>query len=363
MGLKSGIVGLPNVGKSTLFNALTKAGAEVSNYPFTTIEPNMGVVPVRDERLVRIAELVRPERVVPATVEFVDIAGLVRGASRGEGLGNQFLAHIREVDALCHIVRCFEKEDVAHTEGELNPERDIDTINTELILADIETLERRIAKLEKPAISGDKKAGRLLEASVTVKKHLEDGRPARTLPDELIKEIKELNLLTAKPVIYVANTSEEVPQGLNPHAQRVKEVAHTEGAGFVSLCARLEAELAELEEEDRREFMKELAMEETGIDRLVKESLKVLGLITFFTIKGGRECRAWLIKEGTRVQKAAGRVHTDFEKGFIKAEVMGWKDLLECGSETACRQKGLVRIEGRDYVVRDGDIISFRFAL
>ncbi len=363
MGLKCGIVGLPNVGKSTLFNALTRAGAEVSNYPFTTIDPNIGVVPVRDRRLDRIAELVKPERVVPATVEFVDIAGLVKGASRGEGLGNQFLAHIREVDALCHLVRCFEKEDVAHVEGRVDPEGDIATINTELILADLETLERRIAKIEKPAISGDRKLKELLTVCLKIKEHLEEGLPARTLSEEYLKVAEELNLLTAKPVIYVANTSEDSPQTLNIHGQKVKKIAETEGAGFVLLCARLELELGELEEEEKAEFMRELGLEESGIDRLVKEALKVLGLITFFTIKGGKECRAWLVKEGTKAPQAAGRVHTDFEKGFIKAEVVGWKDFVECGSETVCRERGLTRIEGKDYIVRDGDIIFFRFAL
>ncbi len=363
MGLRCGIAGLPNVGKSTLFNALTRAGAEVSNYPFTTIEPGTGVVPVRDERLMKIAELVRPEQVVPATVEFLDIAGLVKGASRGEGLGNQFLAHIREVDAICHLVRCFEKEDVAHVEGDVDPERDIETINTELVLADLETVERSMAKIEKPAISGDKRLKDLLTACIKIKEHLEDGLPARTLPAEVMTRAGELNLLTAKPVIYVANTGEDTPQGENLYTSRVKEMAEREGAGFVSLCARLESELGELEEDERREFVKELGMEESGIDRLVKETLKTLGLITFFTIKGGRECRAWLVREGTRAAQAAGRVHTDFEKGFVKAEVLGWKELLGCGSEAVCRKKGLVRVEGKDYTVRDGDIMFFRFAL
>ena len=354
---------MPNVGKSTLFNALTRAGTEVSNYPFTTIEPTIGVVPVRDERLWQIAELVRPERVVPATVEFVDIAGLVKGASRGEGLGNQFLAHIREVDAICHLVRCFEKEDVAHVEGNVVPERDIETINTELILADIETVERRMAKIEKPAISGDRRLKELLTACLRIKEHLEEGQPARTLQAEVMTRAGELNLLTAKPVIYVANTSEDTPHGRTPCALKVKEIAEREGAGFVSLCARLESEIGELEEDEKREFMEELGMEESGIDRLVKETLKTLGLITFFTIKGGRECRAWLVREGTKAAHAAGRVHTDFEKGFVKAEVLGWKEFLGCGSETACRQKGLVRVEGKDYMVKDGDIVFFRFAL
>ncbi|MCS7081859.1 MAG: redox-regulated ATPase YchF [Bacteroidetes bacterium] len=363
MGLRCGIVGLPNVGKSTLFNALTAAGAEVANYPFCTIEPNVGVVPVPDERLMRLAQWVGPGKVTPATVEIVDIAGLVRGASRGEGLGNQFLAHIREVDAILHVVRCFQDPNVIHVEGEVDPERDIQVVQMELVLKDLETVLRRLERAGKAARMGDKKAR--LEAALLerLREHLDAARPARTFgaTEEEQALLRPLCLLTAKPVLYVANVAEaDLPDG-GPLVEPVRRMARDEGAEVLVLCAELEAQIARLPASERAAFLQAMGLPKSGLDRLVCAAYALLGLITFFTV-GPKEVRAWTIRKGTRAAQAAGKIHSDMEQGFIRAEVTRFADWERLGSEQALREAGLVRIEGRHYEVQDGDILHIRFS-
>ena len=364
--MKLGIVGLPNVGKSTLFNSLTKAGAESANYPFCTIDPNVGVVPVPDERIEKLGELYHTKKVTPAVIEFVDIAGLVKGASKGEGLGNQFLANIREVDAIVHVVRCFEDANVVHVDGSIDPMRDIETINLELIFADIEVLERRIAKQGRAA-NNDKKVAREVDMLKELIAHLESGKRAVSfeVPDDedLRKAFREYNLLTAKPVIYAANVSEDdlADDGANnEHVKKVRELAGEEGSEVFVICAQIEQEIAELDDDEKAMFLEDLGLKESGLDKLIAASYRILGLMSFLTA-GEDECRAWTIKIGTKAPQAAGKIHTDFERGFIKAEVVNYRDLLEQGSLAAAREKGLVGMEGKDYVVKDGDVILFRF--
>ena len=364
--MKLGIVGLPNVGKSTLFNSLTKAGAQAANFPFCTIDPNVGIVPVPDERIEKLGEMYHTKKVTHAAIEFVDIAGLVKGASKGEGLGNQFLANIREVDAIVHVVRCFEDANVIHVDGSVDPARDIDTINMELIFSDIEILERRYAKVVKQA-KMDKTLQKEVDMIEALKKHLDDGNTARTfeVPDDedVQKAFAEYNLLTAKKTIYAANVAEDdlADDGAgNPYVQKVREMAEAEGNGVFVISAKLEEELSELSDEEKKEFLADLGVESSGLDKLIAASYKLLGLISFLTA-GEDECRAWTIKEGTKAPQAAGKIHTDFERGFIKAEVVNYQDLLDNGSLAAAREKGIVGMEGKDYVVKDGDVILFRF--
>ena len=363
--MKLGIVGLPNVGKSTLFNSLTKAGAESANYPFCTIDPNVGIVPVPDERLTLLGDLYHSKKVTPATIEFVDIAGLVKGASKGEGLGNQFLSNIREVDAIVHVVRCFEDDNVVHVDGSVDPIRDIETIDLELIFSDIEILERRISKVARGA-RNDKKLAKEEDLLKRIKAHLEDGKPAKSfvLADEEEEEYyATYNLLTGKPTIFAANVAEDdlADDGAsNPHVAKVREFAQKDGDGVFVICAEIEQELAELSEEEKAEYLADLGAESSGLDKLIAASYDLLGLMSFLT-SGEDETRAWTIKKGTKAPQAAGKIHTDFERGFIKAEVVNYKDLLEQGSLAAAREKGLVGMEGKDYVVQDGDVILFRF--
>lgn len=363
--MKLGIVGLPNVGKSTLFNSLTKAGAESANYPFCTIDPNVGVVPVPDERLQLLGDFYHSKKVTSAVIEFVDIAGLVKGASKGEGLGNQFLANIREVDAIVHVVRCFEDENVIHVDGNINPLRDIETIDLELIFADLEVLERRIAKTSKTARM-DKEAAKELEFQQRLKKLLEDGKDASLIELENEDEEKwfaEYNLLTGKPVIYAANVSEDdlADDGAsNEHVAKVREFAKEHDSEVFVICAQIEEEISELEDDEKKMFLEDLGLKESGLEKLVRASYRLLGLMSFLTA-GEDETRAWTIRLGTKAPQAAGKIHTDFERGFIKAEVVNYQDLLDCGSYAGAREKGLVRMEGKDYVVRDGDVILFRF--
>ena len=363
--MKLGIVGLPNVGKSTLFNSLTKAGAESANYPFCTIDPNVGVVAVPDERLKLLGDFYQSKKVTPAVIEFVDIAGLVKGASKGEGLGNQFLANIREVDAIVHVVRCFDDTNVIHVDGSVDPLRDIETINLELIFSDLEILERRIAKTAKVA-RNDKEAAKELEFMKKVKEHLEAGNMAITMDLENEDEqayMKEYNLLTYKPVIYAANVSEDdlADDGeASPYVQAVRNYALEQGSEVFVICAQIEQEIAELDDDEKKMFLEDLGLEESGLEKLIKASYRLLGLISFLT-SGEDETRAWTIKVGTKAPQAAGKIHTDFERGFIKAEVVNYQDLLDCGSYAGAREKGLVRMEGKDYVVKDGDVILFRF--
>ena len=364
--MKLGIVGLPNVGKSTLFISLTKAGAESANYPFCTIDPNIGIVPVPDERLKLLGDMYHSKKVTPAVIEFVDIAGLVKGASKGEGLGNQFLSNIREVDAIVHVVRCFEDPNVVHVDGSVNPLRDIETINLELIFSDIEILDRRIAKTAKGARM-DKTLAKELALLEAVKAHLENGKLAKTfaLSDDEDEQawFKEYNLLTAKPVIFAANVSEDdlSDDGAgNPMVQQVRDYAMGENSEVFVICAQIEQEIAELDEDEKAMFLEDLGLSESGLEKLIRASYHILGLMSFLTA-GEDETRAWTIKIGTKAPQAAGKIHSDFERGFIRAEVVNYKDLLELGSLAAAREKGLVGLEGKEYVVRDGDVILFRF--
>ena len=363
--MKLGIVGLPNVGKSTLFNSLTKAGAESANYPFCTIDPNVGVVAVPDFRLKLLADMYHSAKVTPAVIEFVDIAGLVKGASKGEGLGNQFLANIREVDAIVHVVRCFEDTNVIHVDGSVDPARDIETINLELIFSDLEILERRIAKTTRAA-RNDKAQAKELELLLRLQKHLEDGKLAITFETDDEDEqawLAEYNLLTAKPVIFAANVCEEdlADDGAsNPHVEKVRAIASESGSEVFVICAQIEQEIAELDEDEKQMFLEDLGLKESGLEKLIKASYSLLGLLSYLTA-GETETRAWTIRKGTKAPQAAGKIHSDFERGFIRAEVVNYQDLLDCGSYAGAREKGLVRMEGKDYVVRDGDVILFRF--
>ncbi len=363
--MKLGIVGLPNVGKSTLFNSLTKAGAESANYPFCTIDPNVGVVAVPDERLKLLGHMYQSKKVTPAVIEFVDIAGLVKGASKGEGLGNQFLSHIREVDAIVHVVRCFEDTNVIHVDGSVDPLRDIETINLELIFSDLEVLERRLSKVSKAARM-DKSCAKELSLLERVKVHLENGKLAKSLEiqeEEELALLRDFNLLTSKPVIYAANVAEEelAQEGAdNPLVAQVREFAQKENSEVFVICAQIEQEISELDEDEKAMFLEDMGLAESGLEKLIKASYHILGLMSFLTA-GEDETRAWTIKIGTKAPQAAGKIHSDFERGFIKAEVVNYKDLLEQGSLAAAREKGLVGIEGKDYIVRDGDVILFRF--
>lgn len=362
--MKLGIVGLPNVGKSTLFNAITNAGAQSANYAFCTIEPNVGVVAVPDERLDKLTEMYEPVKTTPAVIEFVDIAGLVKGASKGEGLGNKFLSHIREVDAIIHVVRCFENDDIIHVEGSIDPSRDIETINLELIFSDLEMIDRRIDRTTK-ALKGDKSLAKELDFLKRIKEALENSLPARSVEcdDDEKAILSEIALLTSKPVIYACNMSEDDFANnieTNERYNEVKKIAAAEGAEVLPICAELEAQIASLDNEDKEMFLSELGLERSGLDRLIQSSYHLLGLISYLTA-GKPEVRAWTIKRGTKAPQAAGKIHSDFERGFIRAEVVAYDDLMKCGSMTAAKEKGLVRSEGKEYVMNDGDIVLFRF--
>ncbi len=363
--MKLGVVGLPNVGKSTLFNAITGAGAQAANYPFCTIEPNAGIVAVPDDRLTQLADMYHPKKVTPATVEFVDIAGLVKGASKGEGLGNKFLSHIRECEAIVHVVRCFEDENIIHVDGSIDPARDIETINLELIFADMETVSKREEKARKLIKTGDKKYGEEADLAHKVYLHLEQGKPARTCPltDDEKEIVKGWFLLTTKPVIYAANIAEsDVGEGEEnlDMVQKVKKIAADEAAEVLVISAQIEEEIAQMEPDEKAEFLEEMGIGQSGLDRLIRKCYHLLGLISFLTA-GEDECRAWTIVKGSKAPQAAGKIHTDFERGFIRAEIVPFTSLMEMGSMAACREKGLIRSEGKEYVMQDGDVTLFRF--
>lgn len=364
MALTAGIVGLPNVGKSTLFNAITKAGAEAANYPFATIDPNVGMVEVPDDRLLRLTELVKPKKTVPTTFEFTDIAGIVKGASKGEGLGNQFLSHIRQVDAICHVVRCFDDDNITHVEGRVDPLADIDTINLELVLADLDSINKRYTRVAKIAKTKDKEAVAELAVLDKLKPVLEEGLSARTVEftEEEQKIVKSLFLLTAKPILYVANVSEDEVSDSdnNPYVQKVRTFAANENAEVIVVCARAEEEIAELDEEDKAEFLEALGIEESGLDQLIRAAYDLLGLATYFTA-GEQEVRAWTFRKGIKAPQAAGIIHTDFERGFIRAETVSFDDLNTYGNMQAAKEAGKVRLEGKEYIVQDGDVMLFRF--